>query len=250
MKALASILSFSLTLVICGLGMPGPVSAEIIGADDFSELDGTAVNGKAADVGGGNWSAPAAQTVVSGILDTDPVGQHEGSFLDLTRALGPGEVLTMTFQSAESAGLMFDINGYAGMSFYIGGSEKIFVGDPGGGQAVDGWALDGFAGGTIAYSGLSVEAVDGTFTYNYDTGVGKISVTDGVNTGMATHFYDPGLALDRFRIQSGSSDVAAIAIDSFSISAGQVPEPAALTLLATGIAAAVIRSRKRKLTEL
>lgn len=242
MKALASI--FSLSLLLVGIGATSWASAEIIGADDFSEADGTAVNGKAPDVGSGSWSAPAAQTIVNGILDTDPVGQHQASFLNFTRALGPGEVLRMDFKSAESAGLMFDINGYAGMSFYIDGSEKIFVGDPGGGQAVDGWSLDGFAGGTIAYTGLGAEAVTGTFTYNYDTGVGELLVTDGVNIGTATHFYDPGLALNRFRIASGSSDAAALAIDSFTVYA-QVPEPASLVLLAMGLAAVMAQARKR-----
>lgn len=243
MKALASILSFS--LLFMGTGLASRASAEIIGADDFSESDGTPVNGKAADVGSGNWSAPGGQTVVGGILDTDLVGQHQGSFLDLTRALGPGELLTMSFQSAESAGLMFDINGYAGMSFYVGGDEKLFIGDPGGGQPVNGWSLDGFSAGTLSQSGLGVEPVTGTFTYNYDTGVGFLSVTDGVNVATAKRFYSPAHAINRFRIQSGSSDATALAVDWFSVSANPVPEPASLALLIAGVTAAiVVRVRK------
>jgi hypothetical protein len=244
MRTLSGILSLSLVLACTTLG--GNVSAEVVGADDFSEADGTPVNGKAADVGGAPWGAPGSQTIVGGILDTNPVGQHEGSFLNLTRALGPGEVLTLRFTSAESAGTMFDINGYAGMSFYINGDEKLFIGDPGGGQAVNGWGLDGFAGGgPTTYTGLGVEAVTGTFTYNYDTGVGSLFVTDGVSNGSAVHNYDAGLALNRFRIQSGSSDVAALAIDSFNISMAPIPEPASLGLLVVAALGCMACSRKR-----
>lgn len=242
MKTLSGILSLSIALAC--IALCGQASAEIIGADDFSEADGTAVNGKPADVGG-SWGAPGGQNVVGGALDTKLVGQHQGSFLDFTRALGPGEILKLNFTSAESAGTMFDINGYAGMSFYINGDEKLFVGDPGGGQPVNGWALDGFAGGSgIAYSGLSSEAVTGTFTYNYNTGGATLQVSDGTTSASASRTYDPGLAINRFRIQSGSSDATGLAISSFSVSAA-VPEPATLGLLAMGAAACLACARNR-----
>lgn len=242
MKTLSGILSFSIALAC--IALCGQASAEIIGADDFSEADGSAVNGKPADVGGA-WSAPGAQTVVGGVLDTDLVGQHQGSFLDFTRALGPGEVLTLAFTSVESTGTTFDIDSYAGMSFYIGGDEKLFIGDPGGGQAVNGWALDGFAGGSgIAYTGLGSETVSGTFTYNFTTGAATLQVSDGTTSASTSRTYDPGLAINRFRIQSGSSDAAALAISSFSVSAA-VPEPATLGLLAMGVAGCLAYGRKR-----
>ena len=243
MKTLSSILSLSIALAC--VGWCQQTSAEVIGADDFSESDGAAVNGKPADVGG-SWGAPGSQTIVGGVLDTAPVGQHEGSFLNFTRALGVGETLTLTFRSAESAGTMFDIDGYAGMSLFIDGSEKLFIGDPGGGQAVNGWALDGFAGGgPSSYTGLGSEAVTGTFTYNFDTGLGTLLVSDGVNAASTSHNYDPGLALNRLRIQSGSSDAAALAIDTFSVSAAQVPEPASLGLLAFGLLGSLACARRR-----
>jgi hypothetical protein len=81
------------------------------------------------------------------------------------------------------------------------------------------------------------------FTYAYNTGVGTLNVTDGVNVGTAVHFYDAGLALNRFRIQSGSSDAAAIAIDSFSIFAG-VPEPTSAGIVAVGALVSLMRRRK------
>lgn len=243
MKTLSSILSLSIALAC--VGWCQQTNAEVIGADDFSESDGAAVNGKPADVGG-SWGAPGSQTIVGGVLDTAPVGQHEGSFLNFTRALGVGETLTLTFRSAESAGTMFDIDGYAGMSLFIDGSEKLFIGDPGGGQAVNGWALDGFAGGgPSSYTGLGSEAVTGTFTYNFDTGLGTLLVSDGVNAASTSHNYDPGLALNRLRIQSGSSDAAALAIDTFSVSAAQVPEPASLGLLAFGLLGSLACARRR-----
>ena len=240
MKAWFGVFTFSLALMC--LGLAGPASAEIIGADDFNEADGTAVNGKSADIGGASWQS-GSQTIVGGVLDTDQVGQHSGSFLNLTRALGPGEILTLNFTSAATAGSMFDIDGYAGMSFFIDGSEKLFVGDPGGGQAMNGWSLDGFAGGVIAYAGVQNETVTGVFTYAFDTGVGTLEVTDGVNVGTAVHFYDAGLALNRFRIQSGGADAAAIAIDSFSIFAG-VPEPTSIGIVAVGALVSLLRRRK------
>jgi hypothetical protein len=242
MKTLSGILSLSLALAC--LTLCSQASAEIIGADDFSEADGTAVNGKPADVGG-LWEAPGAQTIVGGVLDTDLVGQHQGSFLNFTRALGAGEIFTLTFASAESTGTMFDIDGYAGMSFYIGGDEKLFIGDPGGGQAISGWALDGFAGGSgIAYTGLSAEAVTGTFTYNFNTGAATLEVSDGTTSASTSRTYDAGLAINRFRIQSGSSDAAALAISSFSVSAA-VPEPATLGLAAVAFAGCLVCIRKR-----
>lgn len=240
-------LTYTLTLMgaVALAGFAAPARAEVIGADDFSESDGTGINGKAPDVGGGNWSGPGGQTIVGGILDTKQVGQHQGSFLDLARALGAGEVLTLRFTSAESAGLMFDINGYAGMSFYIGGDEKLFIGDPGGGQPVNGWSLDGFAGGSgLAQSGLGAEAVNGVFTYSYDTGAASLTVTDGANSATATRTYDPGLGLNRLRIQSGSSDGTGLAIDSFTVTAGVVPEPASLGLIALGTVALMLRARR------
>lgn len=225
------------------------VKAETIGADDFSEPADTAINDKAPDVGSGNWSAGAQTISGAGVLDTNSVSEHSGSFLNLTRALGAGEILTLTFTSAESAGEMFTGGGaYAGMSFYIGGSEKFFIGDPGGGQPVNGWSLDGFAGGSgLVQSGLGAEAVTGVFTYSYDTGNATLTVSDGVDSASIARTYDPAQAIDRFRIQSGGTGTPqtnGIAIDSFSIVAA-VPEPASLGLLAWGALGLMLWARKR-----
>lgn len=244
MKRFACFVSCSIAMAALGLSQ---ASAQVIAADDFNDADGTAVNGKAADVGNGNWSAPGGQSINGGILDTAMVGEHQGSFLSFTQPLAAGQTLTMNFTSAESAKTTFLGGGaYAGISFFIDDSEKVFVGDPGGGQPVNGWALDGFAfpgPQSSQYTGLANEVVSGTFTYSFDTGAATLSVTDGATVMSTTHTYLSGLALNRIRIQSGSDANAGIAVNSFSVSA-VVPEPTSLGIMLAGVAGLVRRSRK------
>ncbi|MAT71634.1 MAG: hypothetical protein CMJ58_19180 [Planctomycetaceae bacterium] len=234
---------FSLTLAIV-LGWSGHAAAEIIGADDFSEPDGTALGGKAADVGG-TWSSNGQ--INGGAFDTAQFGgAHDGSFVSLTRALAAGETLVMRFETLETDGTMFQPdNNYAGISLYIDNDEKFFVGDPAGGvdAAGTGWTADGFAGGSGAViSTIGAEAVTGVFMYNYDTGNASLTVSDGAATETVYRTYDPGVAVNRLRIQAGDG-LAEINVSSLEVSA--VPEPATVGLLAVAAVGLALRARKR-----
>ncbi|TWT76991.1 hypothetical protein Pla123a_24160 [Posidoniimonas polymericola] len=226
------------TLLAAALVVAAPLSVDagVLGADDFSEGDGALLNGKTADVGG-VWAAPDSGQIQGGAYDTAQFGDsHQGAFVDFSGALAAGETLTMTFETLATAGDMFSDgvsgNSYAGISLYVGGDEKFFVGDPAGGNDVlgTGWTLDGFAGGSgVAISAIGSEAVSGVFTYHFDSGNASLTVDDGVTSDTIFRTYDPGVAINRLRIQAGDG-AAEINVASFSVSS-DVPEPASLSLL-------------------
>lgn len=229
----------------------GRVDAAVLGADDFSEPDGTLLNGKPADVGG-VWAAPAAGQIQGGGYDTAQFGDnHQGAFVDFGGALTAGQTLTMTFETLDTAGDMFSDgvsgNSYAGISLYVDGDEKFFIGDPAGGNDAlgTGWTLDGFAGGSgVAISTIGAEAVTGVFTYNYDTGAASLTVNDGAGSDTIFRTYDPGVAINRLRIQAGDG-AAEINVASFAVSSA-VPEPASLAALTlTAVFGAARRRRVR-----
>ncbi|MCA9236432.1 MAG: PEP-CTERM sorting domain-containing protein [Planctomycetales bacterium] len=241
MRTLTRTLSLALVL---GLGLGGRAAAEIIGADDFSETDGSALGGKAADVGG-TWSSNGQ--INGGAFDTAQFGgAHDGSFVGFTRALGAGETLIMTFETFDTGGTMFQPNNnYAGISLYLDNDEKFFVGDPAGGAdaAGTGWTADGFAGGSGAViSTINAEAVTGVFTYNFDSGNASLTLNDGASSETVYRTYDPGVAVNRLRIQAGDG-LAEINVSSFEVSA--VPEPASAGLMALALAGLAMQVRKR-----
>ncbi|MCO6046720.1 PEP-CTERM sorting domain-containing protein [Aeoliella sp. ICT_H6.2] len=241
--------SYALTLLLVGgvIAFANPAAAEVIGADQFNEPDGTALGGRMADVGG-TWSSNGQ--INSGAFDTAQFGgAHDGSFVDFTRALGPGEILTMTFTTLDTGGTMFSDgvsgNSYAGISLYVGGDEKFFVGDPAGGNDIPGtgWGLDGFAGGSgFVVSSIGAEAVTGTFTYAYDTGNASLTVSDGTSSDTILRTYDPNVAVNRLRIQAGDG-TAEINVSSFEVSAA-VPEPSTLCIAAVALVGLGIASRR------
>ncbi len=196
-------------------------NAAVVFADDFDDPNGTAIDGKGADVGG-PWSETGGAVVNGGIVDTQ--GAARTAFADFTSALGAGEVLTLTFDAAETGGNFFD--GYAGVSLFIGGTERIFVGHP---NLSGSWGVDGGAIGAALTTGNTVEDNTATFTYTFDTGAWTFSLSTGENisgTGAA------GEAYDRLRFANGNN--GDLAIDSLEVDISPVPEPGSLALLALG----------------
>ncbi|MBB5351662.1 hypothetical protein HNR46_001901 [Haloferula luteola] len=194
-----------------------PLHAATVFADDFSETDGTEISGKAPDVGSA-WTG-TAPTIVAGTYDSTGAGR--GTFGNFTVALGAGQVLTLTYDSMVPNGGAFFTTGWAGVSLYAGGSERLFTGDSG----VDTiWSVDQAAvlGLNLSSPGDSTEITSVTLQYYYDTGAWAFSTTSGVNlsgTGLAFE------AFDQIRIANGSG--GDIRIDNLNVDISAVPEPSA-----------------------
>jgi len=204
-------------------------------ADDFSEANGTAINGKAPDVGGANWNQTvgAGVTIQGGAIETQG-GAREiiGTF---TRPLGPGETLTMTIESLTSAGTVFS-GGFAGISLYDGSTEELFVGDTNSSTA--GWAAAALAAGPdVISSGNTSEPATVVFTYTYDTGAASLTV-DGGTTFTGT--LPANAAVDSLKIWNKNS--GDIKIDSIEVI---IPEPATLSLALTGLMGLAVRRRRK-----
>lgn len=220
-----------------------PASAALVAADDFDDMDGTLLDGKAPDVGA-NWRVTQGGgdlDVQSGMLDTTGAGR--AGFLDFAggKVLGPGELLTMRLTTANPSGDNFFSGGYAGFSFFAGSdsSEVIFIGDTGGGEF---WGLDqALVGGGVLSDNDDPDAT-AVFTYSYDSGAYSLSI-DGVEelsgTGAAN------LAVDRFRfVNGGGGDLI---MDTLAVDIStEIPEPATaciLTLALAGMAVAIRNHR-------
>ena len=204
-------------------------------ADDFSEANGTVVNGKAPDVGGANWNQTvgANVTIQGGAIETQG-GAREiiGTF---TRALSAGDIMTMTIESLESGGNVFS-TGFAGISLYDGANELLFVGDVA--DSTAGWAAAALAAGPeVISSGKTSEVATVVFTYNFDTGAASLTIDGGTTfTGVLP----ANAAVDSLKIwNQGGGDIK---IDSINV---VIPEPATLSLLALGMLGLVARRRRR-----
>ncbi|XAL99117.1 PEP-CTERM sorting domain-containing protein [Phycisphaeraceae bacterium D3-23] len=219
-----------LTALTAAALFAGSANAALVFADDFSEADGTLIDGKAADVGG-PWSETGGAQITGGIMDT--TGGARTGFADFTNALGAGEVLTLTVDAAEASGNFF--NGFAGVSLFIGGSERIFVGHPFNSGS---WGVDGGAIGGPNTTGNTTEDNTAVFTYVYDTGAWTFSLSSGENlsgTAAANEAYD--------RLRFANGDNGDLAIDALSVDISNVPEPGSLALL--GLGGLMIARRRR-----
>jgi hypothetical protein len=211
--------------------LPGTVFA-----DNFSEADGTALAGKLPDIGGA-WSVSgAAATVSGGIVDT--AGAARQAYGSFDRALSAGHTLQLDFETADSAGNFSSVN-WAGISLYIGSSERIFIGDPGDSTAAE-WGLRGGNGTSLSgNSGVIDESVVGKFLYDFDTGAYELWLNDVLELSGTTQ---AGLALDRIRLANGGP--SALAVDSLSVSL-LIPTPAALPAGAALLVVMATRFRRR-----
>lgn len=218
--------------LLCFVAAASTASAAIVFQDDFSEADGTDINGKAPDVGS-NWSVTvgAPLNIASSRLDTS--GAARNAFGDFTTSLSAGNILTMTYDTS-ALGNFFS-GGFAGVSLYQGGVESIFTGDTGG--DVFWGVVESGVGETISTDNTT--ATSATFTYTYDDGSWTFTTTSGVNlSGTMASSMD----LDRLRIANGSG--GDIAVDNLTIDISAVPEPSSTALLGLGGLAIMLRRRK------
>ena len=229
----------SLLGITYAFSLSSVTQAAIVFQDDFSEADGTALNGKAPDIGS-NWNVTvgsAGLNVNGGSVDTQ--GAARAAFGGFT-ALGAGERLTLTYDTVATGGTFFTA-GFAGVSLFVGGSggsEPFFTGDPGSGGAAS-WGVVGIGAGGDQITADTTVATSATFVYTYDTGAWTFTTTSGINlagTGTAN------LAIDTLRFANGGG--GDIAVDNFAVDISAVPEPSSSALLGLGGIALMLRRRK------
>ncbi len=182
---------------------PEPI---VVFADDFSDPNGTLLDGKEPDIGGSAWKVQLGQLQVrDGKLDTRGELRSK-AFVDLgyPHLDDHSHILLMTIE-AEGPG----DEGWAGVSLYTGDQERIFVGDPNG---PDGdWALH--PAGEVAHNACPLLAGKSlvTLRYNYRTGLAEL-FEGRTTTGkpLASQWIAPHLSFDRLRIANGSRNDALI----------------------------------------
>ena len=221
------LLAFSASLI-------GGANAATVFADDFSEADGTDVSGKAPDVGN-PWTGSSV-LLASGRLDTS--GAARTVFGSFTSALGAGQVLTLTYDTFAVGGGNFFGGGYAGVSLYTAGEERVFTGDTGAGAF---WGVDGGAINSAPFiSSDDTATTTATFTYFYDTGNWTFATTSGVDFSGTAAVAD---AFDELRIANGAG--GDIAVDNINVDISAIPEPASLFLLGLGAVGSCMRRQRR-----
>lgn len=192
--------------------------AALVFADDFSEADGTAIIGKAPDIGS-NWSG-TAPTISAGSFDTSGAGRE--AYGNFTLALGSGQVLTMSYDALLPSAGAFFTGGYGGVSLYSDAGERIFTGDLG----IDtNWGVDQAVVLGAQASSDSTIPTTATLQYFFDTGEWSFTTTSGVNlsgTGLS------GEALNRLRIANGAG--GDIRVDNLTVDISAVPEPSSALL--------------------
>lgn len=188
-------------------------------SDDFSEANGTGLDGKLPDVGGAPWD----QTV-GGALSVDSgsggrintAGGARVAFGFFTGSLDAGEKLVLDFDLDNIGN--FHSGGFAGLSLFEGGTERIFVGD---GGAATTWVVSESGVGTDT-SGIARSNTNGRFTYDFDSGNYSLSLDgDGAVTGQIA----AGISPDRIRFaNNGGGDIIINSIDAFDSSNVRTPE--------------------------
>lgn len=236
MKALSYI--FSLGLLLGCACLAGQANAALVLQDSFSYADGDLLHGKDPAIGG-TWDIPNGGgnlDVQGGIVDTQ--GEGRVAFIDFDSALGAGQVLTLVIDGATTGGNMFGPNtGYAGVSLYVNGDERIFIGSP---FNKDFWGVDGGITG-LQLSDNADEDNTATFTYEYDSGDWTFSLAAGTplsGTGTA------GVAFNRVRFANGNN--GDLALDALSVDISDVvPEPSTLAVVALSAVGLLTLARKR-----
>lgn len=211
--------------------------AAVIFADDFSDADGTVLNGKAPDVGI-SWEQTSGTevTVQGGRIDT--TGAARVIFGNFT-ALGADEPLLILTADVT---LISHNGGFAGISLFQGDSERIFLGDLSGETTTWGLSIAGVGDASSeSYSGPN------TLTLTYDFNTGLTQLFDGAapaGNPLISLNAEPGLAFNRFRIANNNG--GDIALAGITVQTAPIPEPGSAALLAAGLALAGASRRRRK----
>ena len=208
--------------------------AAVVFSDDFSEADGTLIDGKAPDVGNA-WSAPSSTLAISNSsLDTSGAGRTV--FGGFASSLAAGQILTLTYDTIAVGGGNFFSGGYAGVSLFVGGDERVFTGDTGAGAT---WGVDSGAIGSAILSQDSTATTTATFSYAYDTGDWSFTTTSGVDLSGVGQV---GEAFSQLRIANGSG--GDIRVDNVVVDISAVPEPSAYVLFGiAGLSLGFLRRR-------
>ncbi|MBK1884537.1 PEP-CTERM sorting domain-containing protein [Luteolibacter pohnpeiensis] len=218
-------------LTIAGLATSASHAAMVF-ADDFSEPSGTAIIDKAPDIGS-PWTGSAPTISSSNTFDT--TGAPRAAFGAFTSALGAGQMLTLQYDTLNVSGGNFFSGGYAGVSLYVGGNERVFTGDTGGAEV---WGVDGGAIGFQASSDTT-STTTATFMYWFDTGEWTFTTTSGVSLAGSGN---PGEAFDNLRIANGNG--GDINVDNLTVDISAVPEPSSIAMLGLfGVALGMKRRR-------
>ena len=215
------------------------VYRDVVFDDNFSNPNGTAIDGKAPVVGGAAWDQTSGigVTVQNGAIDTTGGARViVGTFTD---ALGPCQQLVLTFDS-----LKLSTGGFAGISLLAGSSEELFVGDTNDGTT---WTMaTSYAGGvegTDKFSSIVPSAAGGAvFTYNYNTGFAALSIDGGA---PITGYLPAGAAIDGLQIWNNNG--GDIALDFINVTI--VPEPSTFALATLGLLGMAVCGRRRRKRE-
>jgi len=196
----------------------------VVFSDDFSEAPGTAILGKASDVGG-VWTQGSANGVtVSSLNSLDTAALSVQVFNTFTSTLGAGQIVTVQFDSlAPASGTFLPGNtSWGGISLYTAhtsggnGNEVMFLGNPSAGF----WGTDGNTTGRFFGTDTN-EFSHVTFTYVYSTGAWTFSTSTGYTnsgTGVANR------AVNGLRVGNGSAhpnfdnitvDISAVPVITF-----------------------------------
>ncbi len=248
-----STLSLSLLAIpsLALLAMPAASVGAVVFADDFSEVNGVAINGKLPDVGGAytvtegaandvnnGGVAGAGLSVLNGQYISD--GAKRVVFANFNTAVGMLGVSTPILTAVIDGNFFRNTppdTRLGGVSLFTGDTERIFIGDRSG--ALTDYGVEYSGGGT----GAIVAGRNGpqltTFTYNFNTGdvnlyEGNLALgvpllslpgaTSGPGGGSGA-----GYAIDRIRfINDGGGDIS---FNSLSFDIGVVPEPSSAILV-------------------
>ncbi len=247
------------------LAVPSAAPAAVVFADDYSEANGTAINGKLPDVGAvysvtegaandvnNGGVAGAGLSVLNGQYISD--GAKRVVFADFNSGLAMLGVSTPLLTAVIDGNFFRNTppeTRLGGLSLFTGATERFFIGDRSG--ALTDYGVEFSGGGTGAIvAGRNGPQVT-TFTYNFNTG--DVNLYDGATATGTPLLTMPGAtsgpgggsgagyAIDRIRfINDGGGDIS---FNSLSFDIGVVPEPSSALLVGVGLVGLLGRRRPR-----